>query len=68
MPRTPPPTAQALHLRRPIYDAQMHMRTFGRLGWQVSEIGFGMWGMAAFRTFLVVHNLHNETRALRRVP
>ena len=28
----------------------------------------GMWGMAAFRTFLVVHNLHNETRALRRLP
>ena len=28
----------------------------------------GMWGMAAFRTFLVVHNLHNETRALRRTP
>ena len=28
----------------------------------------GMWGMAAFRTFLVYHNLRNETRALRRVP
>jgi hypothetical protein len=28
----------------------------------------GMWGMAAFRTFLVYHNLRNETRALRRTP
>jgi aryl-alcohol dehydrogenase-like predicted oxidoreductase len=23
-------------------------RTFGRLGWQVSEIGYGMWGMAGW--------------------
>jgi hypothetical protein len=28
----------------------------------------GMWGMAAFRAFLVFHNLHNEQRALRRTP
>ena len=28
----------------------------------------GMWGMAAFRTFLVVQNLRNEQRALRRTP
>ena len=28
----------------------------------------GMWAMAAFRTFLVVHNLRNEQRALRRTP
>jgi len=28
----------------------------------------GMWGMAAFRTFLVFHNLKNEQRALRRTP
>ena len=26
----------------------------------------GMWAMAAFRTFLVVHNLRNEQKALRR--
>jgi aryl-alcohol dehydrogenase-like predicted oxidoreductase len=26
----------------------MHYRTFGRLGWQVSEIGYGMWGMAGW--------------------
>jgi aryl-alcohol dehydrogenase-like predicted oxidoreductase len=24
----------------------MHTRTFGRTGWQVSEIGFGAWGGA----------------------
>jgi aryl-alcohol dehydrogenase-like predicted oxidoreductase len=23
-------------------------RTFGRLGWQVSEVGYGMWGLAAW--------------------
>ena len=28
----------------------------------------GMWSMAAFRTFLVFHNLKNEQRALRRTP
>jgi aryl-alcohol dehydrogenase-like predicted oxidoreductase len=26
----------------------MHYRTFGRIGWQVSEIGYGMWGMAGW--------------------
>lgn len=26
----------------------MHYRTFGRLGWQVSEIGYGMWGMGSW--------------------
>jgi aryl-alcohol dehydrogenase-like predicted oxidoreductase len=26
----------------------MKYRTFGRTGWQVSEIGYGMWGMAAW--------------------
>ncbi len=26
----------------------MHYRTFGRQGWQVSEIGYGMWGMAGW--------------------
>ncbi len=26
----------------------MNNRTFGRLGWQVSEIGYGMWGMAGW--------------------
>jgi aryl-alcohol dehydrogenase-like predicted oxidoreductase len=27
---------------------QMRYRTFGRTGWQVSEVGYGMWGMAGW--------------------
>src|SRR5438105_523954 len=30
------------------YDRAMQYRTFGRTGWQVSEIGYGMWGMAGW--------------------
>jgi aryl-alcohol dehydrogenase-like predicted oxidoreductase len=26
----------------------MHHRTFGRTGWSVSEVGYGMWGMGAW--------------------
>jgi len=26
----------------------MRMRTFGRVGWQVSEVGYGMWGLAGW--------------------
>ena len=26
----------------------MRNRKFGRTGWEVSEIGYGMWGMAAW--------------------
>ena len=26
----------------------MEYRTFGRLGWQVGEMGYGMWGMAGW--------------------
>src|SRR6266699_5921642 len=26
----------------------MRTRTFGRTGWQVSEIGYGMWGMGGW--------------------
>ena len=26
----------------------MRYRTFGRMGWQVSEVGYGMWGMAGW--------------------
>jgi aryl-alcohol dehydrogenase-like predicted oxidoreductase len=26
----------------------MHLRTFGRTGWSVSEVGYGMWGMGAW--------------------
>jgi aryl-alcohol dehydrogenase-like predicted oxidoreductase len=29
----------------------MNYRTFGRTGWQVSEIGYGMWGMAGWTGF-----------------
>ena len=28
--------------------AVVKLRTFGRLGWQVSEVGYGMWGMAGW--------------------
>ena len=28
--------------------ATMHRRTFGRLGWSVSDIGYGMWGMGGW--------------------
>ena len=27
---------------------RMRYRTFGRTGWQVSEIGYGMWGMGGW--------------------
>src|SRR5262249_59649457 len=30
------------------YDRPMQYRTFGRTGWPVSEIGYGMWGMAGW--------------------
>ena len=30
------------------YDAPMRYRTFGRLGWPVAEIGYGMWGMGGW--------------------
>ncbi len=26
----------------------MRYRTFGRTGWQISEVGYGMWGMAGW--------------------
>ncbi|MFO0925883.1 MAG: aldo/keto reductase [Gemmataceae bacterium] len=26
----------------------MHYRTFGRLGWQIGEVGYGMWGLAGW--------------------
>jgi aryl-alcohol dehydrogenase-like predicted oxidoreductase len=26
----------------------MQYRTFGRMGWKVSEIGYGMWGMGGW--------------------
>jgi aryl-alcohol dehydrogenase-like predicted oxidoreductase len=30
------------------YDHRMRYRSFGRLGWQVSEVGYGMWGMGGW--------------------
>lgn len=32
----------------PDYHLCMHNRVFGRLGWQVSEIGYGLWGMGGW--------------------
>lgn len=32
----------------PRYTAAMRYRTFGRLGWRVSELGYGMWGLAGW--------------------
>jgi aryl-alcohol dehydrogenase-like predicted oxidoreductase len=29
-------------------DIKMNFRRFGRIGWEVSEIGYGMWGMAGW--------------------
>lgn len=26
----------------------MHYRTFGRTGWSIAEIGYGMWGMGGW--------------------
>src|SRR5437016_8572407 len=30
------------------YDRAMQYRTFGRTAWDVSEIGYGMWGMGGW--------------------
>jgi aryl-alcohol dehydrogenase-like predicted oxidoreductase len=35
-------------LRTPNYDHLMRYRRFGRTGWEISEIGYGMWGMAGW--------------------
>lgn len=40
----------------------MRYRTFGRTGWQVSEIGYGMWGMAGWTG----SNDDESMQALRR--
>jgi len=29
-------------------EHKMRYRRFGRTGWEVSEIGYGMWGMAGW--------------------
>ena len=38
-----PPTAYRLK-----YDACVKYRALGRLGWKVSEVGYGMWGMGGW--------------------
>ncbi|WP_128547599.1 aldo/keto reductase [Larkinella soli] len=40
----------------------MQYRTFGRTGWQVSEIGYGMWGLAGWTG----HEQEEVERALER--
>ena len=35
-------------LRIPPREALMQYRTFGRTGWQVSDIGYGLWGMSGW--------------------
>src|SRR5690606_37690515 len=37
--RSPPPSK---------YHSPMLTRRFGRLGWQVSEVGYGLWGMGGW--------------------
>ncbi|MEZ5285535.1 MAG: aldo/keto reductase [Vicinamibacterales bacterium] len=37
------PLAKARSRYRP-----MRQRRFGRLGWQVGDVGYGMWGMAGW--------------------
>jgi aryl-alcohol dehydrogenase-like predicted oxidoreductase len=32
-------------------EVDMHYRTFGRTGWQVGEVGYGMWGMGGWTEF-----------------
>jgi aryl-alcohol dehydrogenase-like predicted oxidoreductase len=42
----------------------MHYRTFGRTGWQVSEIGYGMWGMGGWTGSDDQESLRSLERAL----
>ena len=58
----------------------MQYRTFGRLGWRVAEIGYGMWGMGGWTgsrddesiaggAIAAVDSLPNEaTSSARRAP
>lgn len=39
-------------------------RTFGRTGWEVSEIGYGMWGMAGWTDSDDEESLHSMQRAV----
>ena len=42
----------------------MQYRTFGRTGWQVSEIGYGMWGMAGWTGSEDAESLESLERAV----
>lgn len=44
----------------------MRYRTFGRLGWQVSEIGFGTWGMGGWSGSVDAESLASLDRAIVR--
>jgi aryl-alcohol dehydrogenase-like predicted oxidoreductase len=42
----------------------MRYRTFGRTGWQVSEVGYGMWGMADWAGSDDEESMHSLNRAV----
>jgi len=42
----------------------MRYRTFGRLGWQVSEVGYGMWGMGGWTESDDAESLQSLQRAV----
>ena len=42
----------------------MRYRTFGRTGWQVSEVGYGMWGMAGWTGSDDAQSLQSLDRAI----
>jgi aryl-alcohol dehydrogenase-like predicted oxidoreductase len=44
----------------------MQMRRFGRLGWQVSEVGYGMWGMGGWSGSDDVESARSLDRAIAR--
>lgn len=44
----------------------MQLRRFGRLGWQVSEIGYGMWGMAGWTGSDDTESLQSLDRSIAR--
>jgi aryl-alcohol dehydrogenase-like predicted oxidoreductase len=45
-------------------EEQMKFRRFGRTGWQVSEIGYGMWGMAGWTGSQDAESLASLERAI----
>ena len=42
----------------------MQYRTFGRTGWQVSDIGYGMWGLAGWTGSNDDESLRSLSRAV----